>query len=621
MAHPAVYLFPALALAFLAVFFLRWWQDTRGLRPDNPRYTQTPLEPPVRRGHMTKRDGLLLGGLCLVYGVAAFWGLGETSAPQQYWTSTPEESCVTLEFQEPVTPDCLLYYPMLNTGTYSVSVTQNGSDWISISGLMDQNYVSLFKWQELSLDGWQDLRAIRIQANDLDLRLGEISLCVKNSDGTFARCPLPSCQISGSGGLLLDEQEVVPERFSYLNSSYFDEIYHPRTAYEHLQGVYPYEITHPPLGKLLISVGIRLFGMTPFGWRFMGVLFGVLMLPLLYILVKSVFGKTSVAFCGTALFAFDFMHYTQTRIATIDTYGVFFTLLMYLFFWYWLSAGADAPFRATAPWLFAAGVSFGLGVCCKWTCVYAGGGLFVLYVIALCQRGRREFARGRGKPFGLFLLKTLALSALAFLVIPGICYTLCYIPYAQASSAGLSLRSLLDEMLRNQTYMFSYHQGVTATHPYQSAFYLWPLDIRPILYYRDTVGDLKSAISAFGNPVLWVGGLVALFCCVSRYLRQKVPAALFLLVGYLAQYVPWMLVSRCTFAYHYFPSTVFLVLALCMVFSDWIDCGGARGKKWMALFTGVCLGLFVLFYPALSGVFVPTWYCDTFLRWLPTWPL
>jgi predicted membrane-bound mannosyltransferase len=78
---------------------------------------------------------------------------------------------------------------------------------------------------------------------------------------------------------------------------------HARTAYEHIRGIYPYEITHPPLGKLILGLGIRLFGMTPFGWRFMGTLFGVLMLPILYCFLKNLFGKTAVSVCGTLLFA------------------------------------------------------------------------------------------------------------------------------------------------------------------------------------------------------------------------------------------------------------------------------------------------------------------------------
>lgn len=99
----------------------------------------------------------------------------------------------------------------------------------------------------------------------------------------------------------------------------------PAPPLEHIRDITPYEISHPPLGKLIIGLGIRMFGMTPFGWRFMGTLFGVGMLPLLYLFLKNLFGKTFVAACGTILFAADFMHLTQTRIATIDTYAVFFT--------------------------------------------------------------------------------------------------------------------------------------------------------------------------------------------------------------------------------------------------------------------------------------------------------
>lgn len=68
-----------------------------------------------------------------------------------------------------------------------------------------------------------------------------------------------------SAAALCDEADTVPASSTYFNSSYFDEIYHARTAYEHLRGVYPYEVSHPPLGKELLALGIALFGMTPLG--------------------------------------------------------------------------------------------------------------------------------------------------------------------------------------------------------------------------------------------------------------------------------------------------------------------------------------------------------------------
>jgi Dolichyl-phosphate-mannose--protein O-mannosyl transferase len=74
---------------------------------------------------------------------------------------------------------------------------------------------------------------------------------------------------------------------SWWNSTYFDEIYHARTAYEFLQGTVPYENSHPPLGKELMSVCVAVFGMTPFGWRLAGAIAGILMLPSMYLLGKQ----------------------------------------------------------------------------------------------------------------------------------------------------------------------------------------------------------------------------------------------------------------------------------------------------------------------------------------------
>ena len=92
---------------------------------------------------------------------------------------------------------------------------------------------------------------------------------------------------------------------------------------------------------------------------------------------------------------------------------------------------------------------------------------------------------------------------------------------------------------------------------------------------------------------------------------------MFIVVGYLAQLVPWILVSRLTFAYHYFAAVVFLVLALCAVFDDMRAKGHIR---WMYAFTGVSLALFAAFYPVLTGVEVSRNYTWKALKWFPSWP-
>ena len=100
-------------------------------------------------------------------------------------------------------------------------------------------------------------------------------------------------------------------------------------------------------------------------------------------------------------------------------------------------------------------------------------------------------------------------------------------------------------------------------------WYQWILDIRPILYYLDSsLPGYTTRFGAFLNPVVCWGGLLAMIAVAVRMVQRRCGKALFILVGYLSQLAPWFLIGRITFAYHYFPSVIFLILALCYVFHD-----------------------------------------------------
>ncbi|UQT48748.1 hypothetical protein M5E87_00985 [Flavonifractor plautii] len=64
--------------------------------------------------------------------------------------------------------------------------------------------------------------------------------------------------------------------------------------------------------------------------------------------------------------------------------------------------------------------------------------------------------------------------------------------------------------------------------------------------------------------------------CAAQAVRRRCTKALFIVIGYLAQLVPWFFIGRITFAYHYFPSVLFLILALCYVFYSLSEQGGAH---------------------------------------------
>ena len=155
-----------------------------------------------------------------------------------------------------------------------------------------------------------------------------------------------------------------------MQNTYFDEIYFVRTAQEYLHLQLPYEWTHPPLGKLIQASGILVFGFNPFGWRIMGVIFATLMIPLMYLLGKKLFGTWIGGFTSAFLLTFDFMHFTMARMGTADTYVVFFSLASQLFFLIYLKNVLDKGWKTSIVPLFLAVTFAALGFSTKWLVLF-----------------------------------------------------------------------------------------------------------------------------------------------------------------------------------------------------------------------------------------------------------
>lgn len=610
-----VYIFPAVTLAGILYYFRLYAVATArpetllDLMGERPRFVFPRVTP------LSRRDVAPILVLTLLYGVVAFIGLGSTGSPQSFFRFEKAVSSATIDLGNPQSVGKIIYYTGSGHGDngYRFETSTDGLVWVQQENL-EQSYSKTFHWMDHAYEQpLEDVRYLRLTATRLPMELGELALALP--DGTR----IPSDDFTGSEGTdrLFDEPERIPERATYLNSTYFDEIYHARTAYEYLNGLTAYENTHPPLGKILISLGIVFFGMTPFGWRFVGTLFGVLMVPLFYVWIKNLFGKTRLAILGTLLFSFDFMHYTQTRIATIDTYGVFFTILMYWFMYRFISTDfQDKAHKQLIP-LALCGLSFGLGIASKWTAFYAATGLVLLYFFYLVLQGKALFGLGEKKRYFQRLGLILLVSVLFFVVAAGAIYYFSYIPYA----AGMQKPLSWSVVWQNQTGMFNYHKGVDATHSYASRWWMWLVNARPILYYLEYLdGGLRSSFGAFLNPVVCWAGLIALgFLAVRFVKRRNDPIALYILIGYLAQLLPWIPITRITFAYHYFPSMIFLVLALTKTFDDWaVRAPGSRRP--MILLTAGSVGLFFLFYPVLSGLTIPAQFGERVLGWFPSWP-
>lgn len=664
----------------------------------------------------------------------------QEDAPVTHWVAAKKGTTVTLDLGSES------YFSML----HGYSKEKEKQRFRVEVAKEDEQFHDMGELESGDADGWSKLSQVQQTGSDAYSFSNEayqyIRLTTLQDDTRLDELVLTNSEKSTvkirdyeGGDELFDEQEGYNKAITFRSGTYFDEIYHARTAYEIVHGISHYEWTHPPLGKVFISLGVRVFGMNPFGWRIVGVLFGIAMLPFMYLFGRRLFRKhTWAPGALTFIFAFDFMHFTQTRIATIDVYGTFFIIAMYYFMYQY----SQTSFYDTKIWktfipLGLSAIMMGLGCASKWTAVYAAAGLGIFFFAIMGWRAF-EYRLARKNPEGetdgishkyvieVFrkkLLQTLGFCVVFFVLIAGTIYVVSYVPFKDScadnnerfiknddpnakfrwedtpvsglvdtlrDNSGKPVAELVGKMLNNQHAMYDYHRSLESSHPWESSWNEWPTMIRPMYYYCQTLNDGKrEGISAFGNPLLWWAGIPALILillpfgrkrslrlggtlsqwaqCIgcelliflalySAYIKPEESNAdalfswniygrflivtgilgfaylafqlvsrgekktLFMVFGYAVQLVPWILVPRCTFAYHYFPSVPFVAMIVIYCMVKLVEYN-KKWFKWCMVYLAVAFLLFLLFYPVLSGQPIVKEMVRDGLRWLPDWQL
>lgn len=581
---------------------------------------KNPKKNKKKAGRFQRQEWLFILILTAIYGFIAFYDLGDMSAPQSFYIKEKDDETkdIVLDLGEVTEIGAVSWYlGGYEDRNFFLEASNDGEHfYIEDEILMER----VFRWSKHDIGGEENsgkvisCRYIRLTAKEDRFSIGEIVLL----DGVGNRVmPLNASDYPE----LFDESSLYPSEFTYRNGTYFDEIYHARTAYEYIHGLYSYENTHPPLGKIFIALGIKIFGMCPFGWRFMGTLFGVLMVPVFYLFVRKVlFPRRFLAMTATVLFTFDFMHFTQTRIATIDVFVTFFIMLAFYFMYEYATMDFfETGLKPTLLPLGLSGLFMALAIASKWTGIYAAMGLAVIFFGIMFLRTREyKYAKKSLKERNCRENITLTLSfcLIFFVLVPIIVYTLSYIPFRDRRDW-----SFIPAMLRNQKIMFNYHSGLESTHYYSSRWYQWPVIFKPMLYYsRQRLSGLSEGISAMGNPLIWWMGISAFIYMVYLGIGKKDKTAVFLFIGYLAQYVPWMFIKRTTYIYHYFPSVPFVVLMISYAAKQMES--KEKAIKWIWLiYVIMAVALFAMFYPVISGMPVSDGYVSHFLRWFDSWVL
>jgi dolichyl-phosphate-mannose--protein O-mannosyl transferase len=608
---------------------------------------------------LNKKDVITIVLLSVLFFSIAAYSLGEINFAQTYWTNTSNSAFyVDLGSSQ----DVQKVYFFVRQGNATVQVysgSPNNWNYVGEKSLEsdDRDYQ---KFYDLTLNTNTQYLSFNVTATEYDARpqfywvvsnptdqapspyiaVNEIGLTNQDNQQIVIQSVNGINGTDASISKVADEQGSLELPPTYMSKMYFDEIYFARAAIEFANNHVPVERTHPPLGKLIQAIGVAAFGETPFGWRIMGVFFGTLMVPLMYLIGKKLFGTWIAGFSASFLFTFDFMHFTMARIGTVDTYMVFFTLLSQLLFLFYFSGVLKKGWKDTSVLpLVLAVVAFACAFATKFGFpLFSALGLLSLLVV-LRLRDVKNLKGTLSDKYVAFFDKP-ALLLIACIGLVALIYFASYIPEMAMGNSPMQIFDL-------QNAMFGFHSsGVTDSA--SSAWWSWPLMFSPdghqVTRWFDVTWGLPnntvSTISVFGNPAVWWVGFVAVIVLaiegfhvelLVKNLWQRIkkvpervavrgagwdPAAIFIVVVFAFAWLPFVFVGRAAYIYHYYNAVPMLCLAITYFINRYWS--KPYGKVFAIAIFAASVAMFVLFYPVISGAPTTIEYTKT-LKWFPSW--
>lgn len=379
---------------------------------------------------------------------------------------------------------------------------------------------------------------------------------------------------------------------------YFDEAYFVPEARAFLQGMPNPDpqappLAKPPLGKLIMAVGMKAAGDNSFGWRLAGGVCGALTVVAIYLWTYLLLGDSRVASLAAALTLLNNFLFVMSRIGTADVF------LMVFLTWS-LVAYTAALILDVSAWkrrlLFClAGILLGLAGACKWNAIDT---LAVYFLVTFALLGISRFTPANSMPSLAPYARNIEhlgvpVLLIGLIVAPIGSYSLAFWPLCQIIHVPFNFR----ELASMNIFMWHFNR-TTATNPFiTSSWYSWPLNLAP-----------QRALSYLvGNPVVTWGGLVALAVCLRRLWKSITLPEVLVLSLFFSNYLQWTVTPQSgLYYYYYYPCVTILGVTIAVALrSSPIRVFGVRFSLLLLLAAAV---FFVRCYPQMAHLQAP-WDC------------
>ena len=389
-------------------------------------------------------------------------------------------------------------------------------------------------------------------------------------------------------------------RLSLPTGYIFDEVYYAKNANSLLSSAVELDaqgqaefVVHPPFGKWLIAIGIRLFGNEEFGWRFASVIFGTLSILLIYLIVKKLFNSEFLSITAALLMAFDGLNLVMSRVALLDIFLMFFILLSIYFL------------IINNLWL--SGSAIGLALSIKWSAAFLIP-LFILFVVVYNKVTFRNLLKVMGQ----------------FTLLPISIYFASWSGWIFSSQgwARQSESNVFASLWNYHLQILDFHQGLDDKHAYQANPWSWLVLGRPTSFYYESPSDCGAEkcaqeILAIGTPLLWWISIFAVAITFGFLVTKLERAAAIILLGFAGTYLPWFFIqSRTTFYFYSISTLPFLIFALIYCFNQLLN--SAIYRKYIISFVVLVAINFIYFLPIYLGISIP--YSQWLSRmWFESW--
>jgi len=355
------------------------------------------------------------------------------------------------------------------------------------------------------------------------------------------------------------------------NEIVFDEVHFVGQARHYLHGE-QFLDPHPPLAKLLIALGIWLFGDHAWAWRLGNATVGTALVAITYLLGRRMFNSRMTGALAAMFVLCDGMFIVDSRIAVVDIVYLTFAAWSYLLLFRFIQTPDPRARRRT---LLAMAVTLGL---CLGSKLYVPAITYLLVIgfmtYVLLSEGRSSAgsapARGRASaaartPAQIAREKRVSGAIAMVTAVAAIFYIGTFLPHYLLGWWG----GIADLFKYYKDVIWYENSVASATHPYAAPWWSWPLMLRPIAYWQNfpPVGDVAT-IWGGGNPASWWGALTAILIVGMQALERRSLPRAFLAIGFLSYLLMWVPIGRTLFLYHYMPAVYLGYLALAATLTE-----------------------------------------------------